>query len=53
MNRIFLLFLAIAVSITTDAQKIPSKKKILTPLRLTNQYFMNKWPDAGKTILQT
>lgn len=33
------------------AQKLPSKKNILKPLRLANEYFMNKWPDAGKAIM--
>lgn len=33
------------------AQKLPSKDKILAPLRLTNQYFMNTWPDPGKPIV--
>jgi unsaturated rhamnogalacturonyl hydrolase len=50
LKRISYLLLFCAVTITTSAQKIPSKKNILKTLRLTNQYFMNKWPDAGKTI---
>jgi len=33
------------------AQKIPSQKEILKTLKLTNAYFMNKWPDAGKSII--
>ncbi len=33
------------------AQKIPSSGKILKVLKQTNAYFMNKWPDAGKTII--
>jgi unsaturated rhamnogalacturonyl hydrolase len=50
MYRIIILLLSMVIGFTADAQKIPSKKKILKPLRLTNQYFMDKWPDAGKTI---
>ena len=42
-----LLLIATAVS----AQKLPSKKKILKPLRQANEYFMNKWPDPGKEIV--
>lgn len=34
-----------------SAQKIPDKKEVLKVLELTNQYFMNKWPDAGKSII--
>ncbi len=33
-----------------SAQEL-SKKEILKSLELTNAYFMNKWPDAGKSIV--
>jgi unsaturated rhamnogalacturonyl hydrolase len=33
-----------------SAQKLPKKKETLDAMRLANAYFMNKWPDAGKTI---
>lgn len=33
------------------AQKIPNKKAVLKAMQLTNTYFMNKWPDAGKSII--
>lgn len=33
------------------AQKIPNKKGVLKVLKSTNAYFMNKWPDAGKSII--
>lgn len=36
---------------TCVAQKSPSKKQVLKALVLTNAYFMNKWPDAGKSIV--
>lgn len=36
--------------ISASAQ-LPSKKETLATLRLTNSYFMNKWPDAGKTVI--
>src|SRR5688572_25775636 len=36
---------------TVDAQKLPKKKKIVASMRLANEYFMNKWPDAGKSIV--
>jgi len=45
---VFFLFLLIIIS--ADAQKLPSKKESLAAMRLTNSYFMNKWPDAGKTV---
>jgi unsaturated rhamnogalacturonyl hydrolase len=33
------------------AQKLPNKKEVLKVLKSTNAYFMNKWPDAGKSIV--
>lgn len=50
MNKILLFLCCISIGFFADAQKLPKKKKILKTLRLTNQYFMDKWPDAGKTI---
>ncbi len=34
-----------------SATRLPAKKQVLEPLRLTNQYIMNNWPDPGKTIV--
>ncbi|HVF96004.1 MAG TPA: glycoside hydrolase family 88 protein [Flavisolibacter sp.] len=51
MKQTFLLFLVALVATSLAAQTLPSKKKILAPLRLTNEYFMTKWPDAGKSIV--
>ncbi len=34
-----------------SATRLPSKKQVLEPLRLTNKYFMNTWPDPGKPIV--
>ncbi|THU31171.1 glycoside hydrolase family 88 protein [Niastella caeni] len=47
------LLLAGALMLATalQAQKAPSKKSVLKVMRLTNQYFMNKWPDPGKSII--
>ena len=33
------------------AQKLPSRKSVLAEMKLTNAYFMNKWPDTGKEIV--
>jgi len=46
----YVLLIAFSSSII-HAQKLFSKKKILEPMRLTNQYFMNKWSDPGKSIV--
>ena len=32
------------------AQKLPSKKAILSKMTVANAYFMQKWPDVGKPI---
>jgi unsaturated rhamnogalacturonyl hydrolase len=45
------LIIVSIVFASCTASRIPSKNKVLAPLRLTNQYFMNKWPDAGKSII--
>lgn len=47
-----LIFSVIAITLGgCTAIRLPSKTQVLQPLRLTNQYFMNKWPDAGKSII--
>jgi len=51
LRGIFCVVLFMAVAGQASAQKVPSKKKVLKVMRLTNQYFMNKWPDPGKTII--
>jgi rhamnogalacturonyl hydrolase YesR len=50
IKKIFLLA-PFVISIAATAQKLPDKKKTLAVMRLTNQYFMDKWPDAGKSII--
>ena len=50
MKKLLLLLLAVVSFIAADAQKLPKKKAVLKTMRLTNQYFMDKWPDAGKPI---
>lgn len=51
MKRAFLLSLLAVFALSSFSQHLPCKKKILKPLQLTNQYFMNKWPDPGKPIV--
>ena len=43
--------LAVCIAQTVFSQSVPDKKQVLKVLDLTNQYFMNKWPDAGKEIV--
>ncbi|HVG41061.1 MAG TPA: glycoside hydrolase family 88 protein [Chitinophagaceae bacterium] len=53
LQKKLLLFLIVifSSSVILSAQHLPGKKKILKPLRAANNYFMNKWPDAGKSII--
>ena len=51
MKLRYLIFFFLLVAEIASAQKLPSKKKILKPLRKANEYFMNKWPDPGKEIV--
>jgi len=49
---IFISFILLSISVQLlFAQKIPNKKEVLKVLKATNAYFMNKWPDAGKSII--
>ena len=49
-RRVFGLVCALFTVGIAMGQKLPAKKKVLETIRLTNQYFMDKWPDAGKPI---
>lgn len=49
-----ILLMAGALLAGCRAQKLPAKpanEPLLETLRLTNAYFMNKWPDPGKSII--
>jgi len=51
-KHLLLFTLLISTSIVhLRAQHLPGKEDILKPLRLANQYFMNKWPDPGTPIV--
>lgn len=50
-RNLLLVLLTIGSAIQLNAQKLPSKKNILKPMRLANSYFLNKWPDPGKSII--
>src|SRR5687767_798739 len=51
MYRLIFLLVSVLTTATLQAQQLPSKKSVLKAMRLTNQYFMNKWPDPGKSIV--
>ena len=52
MKKILLsAFVLIGLSTSVLAQKLPSPQSVMETMKLTNAYFMNKWPDAGKSII--
>lgn len=42
---------AVTGSVSCVAQRVPAKKDVLQVMELTNDYFMNKWPDVGQVIV--
>jgi unsaturated rhamnogalacturonyl hydrolase len=50
LKLLLLLFIMLA-AFESFSQKLPSRKKILKTMQLTNRYFMNEWPDPGKSII--
>jgi unsaturated rhamnogalacturonyl hydrolase len=50
MKSKFVLFLLV-ISTTVFAQKLPKKKALMQAMVLTNDYFMQKWPDVGQVIV--
>lgn len=52
MNRVFLLLsFTLLFSSISNAQESFDRNKILQQMQLANNYFMEKWPDVGKTII--
>lgn len=56
MKRLYIYLLlagiGLAATFTTQAQtKLPAREKTLEALRITNRYFMDKWPDVGLRIV--
>jgi unsaturated rhamnogalacturonyl hydrolase len=49
LKKISFFFLLLTALVAT-AQKLPKKQVTLNAMQTANAYFMNKWPDAGKTI---
>lgn len=51
-SKITLMLIAVLLTANfVQAQKLPSKKEVMDKMVLTNAYFMNKWPDTGKSII--
>ncbi|HPR32448.1 MAG TPA: glycoside hydrolase family 88 protein, partial [Prolixibacteraceae bacterium] len=51
MRTFSILLLLFSLVSTARAQSSPEPETILKKMQLANQYFMDKWPDPGKTII--
>ncbi|MDT0688914.1 glycoside hydrolase family 88 protein [Salegentibacter sp. F188] len=52
MKKVFLfLSLTIAINTVSTAQQPFDREEVLEQMQLANKYFMQKWPDVGKTII--
>jgi rhamnogalacturonyl hydrolase YesR len=50
-RTLLLLLIVLVATSAVQSQKLPSKKEIMDKMVLANAYFMNKWPDTGKSIV--
>lgn len=53
MRRIsvLLVFLVVNAVVTAQSTTAVDRKEVLAAMELANKYFMEKWPDPGKTII--
>ena len=52
MKKLFILWMIIFAGVEIlNAQNLPSKKEIMDKMVLANSYFMQQWPDPGKSIV--
>jgi unsaturated rhamnogalacturonyl hydrolase len=53
--QLFKLIPVAAIAVTAisckTARQVPQQNEVVAVMEKTNRYFMNKWPDAGKTII--
>lgn len=50
MRLIWMFIATVVFSACGTTKKMPAQKSVLKTMQVSNQYFMNKWPDAGKEI---
>jgi unsaturated rhamnogalacturonyl hydrolase len=51
-NKLWMVFvLLLPAIIAVHAQVLPKKQDVLATMQKANAYFMQAWPDAGKTII--
>ena len=51
MKKIVIVFLISNLFFTANTQNLPDRTQVLKQMELANNYFMQKWPDVGKTII--
>jgi len=52
MKKLLLIFTSLLLgNSVVNAQQAFNKKEVLAQMELANKYFMDKWPDTGKTIV--
>jgi len=51
MKKLFLFLCFISVFTGGFSQELPDRNEVLRQMELANSYFMQKWPDVGKTII--
>jgi unsaturated rhamnogalacturonyl hydrolase len=47
----YLMLVMVLITGCTATKKIPAKNDVLAVMQKTNAYFINKWPDPGKSIV--
>src|SRR4028118_889484 len=50
-QKLLLLMISFASISVSRTQSLPAKKDVIAVMKLTNRYFMDKWPDPGKEIV--
>lgn len=51
-HKLFFLFvISVTILSCSGLKQLPAKNEVLSNMQKTNHYFMEKWPDAGKTII--
>lgn len=48
---LFIILIFLVNSSFSQTDKLPGKKEVLKAMTVANKYFMNKWPDPGKEIV--
>lgn len=48
---VFLFSIFLVGCLSSNKESLPDNEETMQAMELANQYFMNKWPDVGKTII--